>query len=79
MITRHNFAAIARRFRLHLRSSARRPRARGLAVNGQGVPEAPELPTMSESGLAGFDVAPWWGLFLPAKTAPEVVARLHSF
>jgi tripartite-type tricarboxylate transporter receptor subunit TctC len=28
--------------------------------------------------LAGFDVAPWWGLFLPAKTAPEVVARLHS-
>ena len=38
MITRHNFAAIARRFRLHLRSSARRPRARGLAVNGQAGP-----------------------------------------
>ena len=28
--------------------------------------------------LAGFDVAPWWGLFLPARTAPDVVARLHS-
>ena len=38
MITRHNFAAIARRFRLHLRSSARRARARGLAVNGQVGP-----------------------------------------
>jgi tripartite-type tricarboxylate transporter receptor subunit TctC len=42
------------------------------------VPAAPEMPTLAESGLAGFDVAPWWGLFLPAKTAPAIVARLHS-
>jgi tripartite-type tricarboxylate transporter receptor subunit TctC len=53
--------------------------ARGLAVTtARRVPAAPDLPTMAESGLAGFDVAPWWGLFLPAKTAPDVVARLHS-
>ena len=53
--------------------------ARGLAVTtAQRVATAPELPTLAESGLAGFDVAPWWGLFLPAKTAPAVVARLHS-
>jgi tripartite-type tricarboxylate transporter receptor subunit TctC len=53
--------------------------ARGLAVTtAKRVPAAPELPTLAESGLAGFDVAPWWGLFLPAKTAPEVVARLHA-
>jgi tripartite-type tricarboxylate transporter receptor subunit TctC len=53
--------------------------ARGLAVTtAQRVPAAPELPTLAESGLPGFNVAPWWGLFLPAKTAPAVVARLHS-
>jgi tripartite-type tricarboxylate transporter receptor subunit TctC len=53
--------------------------ARGLAVTtAQRVAAAPQLPTLAESGLAGFDVAPWWGLFLPAMTAPEVVARLHS-
>ena len=53
--------------------------ARGLAVTtAKRVSAAPELPTLAESGLAGFDVAPWWGLFLPAKTAPEVAARLHS-
>jgi len=43
-----------------------------------GARQRRELPTLAESGLAVFDVAPWWGLFLPAKTAPEVVARLHS-
>jgi tripartite-type tricarboxylate transporter receptor subunit TctC len=52
--------------------------ARGLAVTANRVPAAPDLPTLAESGVAGFDVAPWWGLFLPAKTASEVVAKLHS-
>jgi tripartite-type tricarboxylate transporter receptor subunit TctC len=53
--------------------------ARGLAVTtAKRAPATPDLPTLAESGLAGFDVAPWWGLFLPARTAPEVVARLHS-
>jgi tripartite-type tricarboxylate transporter receptor subunit TctC len=42
------------------------------------VTAAPELLTIAESGLPGFDVAPWWGLFLPAKTAPAIVARLHA-
>jgi tripartite-type tricarboxylate transporter receptor subunit TctC len=53
--------------------------ARGLAVTtAKRVAAAPELPTIAESGLPGFDVAPWWGLFLPAKTAPAIVARLHA-
>ena len=39
---------------------------------------APELPTIAESGLPGFDVAPWWGLFLPVKTAPAIIARFHT-
>ena len=53
--------------------------ARGLAVTtASRVAAAPELPTMAESGLADFDVAPWWGLFLPARTASATVARLHA-
>ena len=52
--------------------------ARGLAVTtAKRVTAAPELPTMAESGVAGFDVAPWWGLFVPAKTSPAIVAKLH--
>jgi tripartite-type tricarboxylate transporter receptor subunit TctC len=53
--------------------------ARGLAVTtAKRAAATPDLPTLAESGLASFDVAPWWGLFVPARTAPEVVARLHS-
>ena len=53
--------------------------SRGLAVTtANPVAAAPELPTMAESGLADFDVAPWWGLFLPARTASATVARLHA-
>jgi tripartite-type tricarboxylate transporter receptor subunit TctC len=57
----------------------RASQARGLAVTtAKRVPAAPEMPTLAESGLPGFDVAPWWGFFLPAKTPPAIVARLHS-
>ena len=39
---------------------------------------APELPTIAESGLPGFDVSTWFGLFAPANTPKEAVARLHD-
>jgi tripartite-type tricarboxylate transporter receptor subunit TctC len=38
----------------------------------------PELPTLDESGLKGFDMTTWWGIMAPAKTPPEVVARLSA-
>lgn len=38
---------------------------------------APNLPTMDESGLPGFDVATWYGLFAPIGTPKAVVAKLH--
>lgn len=54
-------------------------RARGLAItSAERVAAAPELPTMAESGLPGFDVAPWWGLFVPAKTPRGIVEKLHA-
>lgn len=40
--------------------------------------EAPELPTVAESGLPGFEVNPWYGLFAPAGTPPEIVDKLQQ-
>ncbi len=36
----------------------------------------PELPTLDESGLKGFDMTTWWGVMAPAKTPQPVVDRL---
>jgi tripartite-type tricarboxylate transporter receptor subunit TctC len=49
-----------------------------------GVPGAkrssalPDVPTFQESGLAGFDVSGWVGIFAPARTPRPVVERLHK-
>jgi tripartite-type tricarboxylate transporter receptor subunit TctC len=54
-------------------------RVRALAVTtAKRTPLAPELPTIAESGLAGFDVSTWFGLFVPAGTPRPVVDRLHA-
>ena len=51
---------------------------RGLAVATlQRAPVAPDLPTIAESGVPGFDVSSWIGLFVPAKTPPEIVNKLN--
>src|SRR6185436_11817575 len=39
---------------------------------------APDLPTIAESGLAGFDINTWFGIFVPAGTPRDVVERLHA-
>jgi tripartite-type tricarboxylate transporter receptor subunit TctC len=52
---------------------------RGLAVStGQRFPTVPELPTIAESGLPGFDVSAWYALFAPAKTPRDIIARMHA-
>ena len=38
----------------------------------------PDLPTLDESGLKGFDMTTWWGLMAPAKTPQAVVDRLAA-
>jgi tripartite-type tricarboxylate transporter receptor subunit TctC len=42
------------------------------------VAVAPDLPTVSESGVPGFDVSSWIGLFVPVKTPPQIVSRIHA-
>jgi len=54
-------------------------RIRGLAVStARRSAFAPELPTVAESGLPGFDVFGWNGLLAPAGTPAAVVAKLHG-
>ena len=38
----------------------------------------PELPTLDEAGLKGFDMTTWWGLMAPAKTPQQVVDRISQ-
>lgn len=36
----------------------------------------PDLPTVAEAGLPGYSAGTWYGIFLPARTSPEIAARL---
>jgi tripartite-type tricarboxylate transporter receptor subunit TctC len=54
-------------------------RVRGLAVTtAQRSPSAPELPTVAESGLPGFEVSAWDGILAPAGTPAPIVDRLNA-
>ena len=54
-------------------------RARGLAVTTKRrSPLAPDMPTMDEAGVPGFETALWVGMFAPAGTPPAIVARLNT-
>lgn len=53
--------------------------ARGIAVlSSKRSPLAPDVPTMSEAGVPGLDVDSWLGIFAPARTPPEVIAKLRG-
>jgi tripartite-type tricarboxylate transporter receptor subunit TctC len=52
-------------------------RALGVATLHR-VAVIPELPTIAESGVPGFDMSSWIALFVPAKTPPKVIAKLHA-
>jgi len=52
---------------------------RALAATSAGRSQLmPELPTLAEAGLSGYETLAWFGLVAPAKTPPEVIARLQS-
>ena len=46
--------------------------------SGQRSPAMPEVPTIAESGLPGFDVQPWFGIVAPAGTPEPVVSKLNA-
>jgi tripartite-type tricarboxylate transporter receptor subunit TctC len=42
------------------------------------MPQYPDVPTVSESGLPGFEFNSWFAVLAPAGTPPEIVARLNA-
>jgi len=52
---------------------------RALAVTGRKRSQLmPELPTISESGLPGYEASGWYGLFAPAATPKAIIARVNA-
>ncbi|OFZ88541.1 MAG: hypothetical protein A3I62_00255 [Betaproteobacteria bacterium RIFCSPLOWO2_02_FULL_62_79] len=52
---------------------------KGIAVgSAKRSPAAPEIPTVSEAGVPGFEYVTWYGLFAPAATPRDIVARLNT-
>lgn len=52
---------------------------RALAVTSvQRSPAFPDVPTVAEAGVPGYSAESWYGLFAPARTPPEVIARLNK-
>ena len=52
--------------------------AKGIAVlSSKRSALAPDVPTMSDAGVPGLDVDSWLGVFAPAKTPPDVIAKLR--
>lgn len=60
------------------------PQVKGGKVRALGVstqnrsPLTPDLPTISEAGLKGYDMSFWFAAYVPAGTPPAVVSRLHD-
>ena len=54
-------------------------KVRALAVSTiQRFPPAPDLPTVSESGVKGFDGSSWQGIAMPAGTPKDIIAKMHQ-
>jgi tripartite-type tricarboxylate transporter receptor subunit TctC len=54
-------------------------RLRALAVTGaQPTPLVPGVPTVTQSGLPGFEMTSWWGMFGPAGMPQPIVTQLNS-
>jgi tripartite-type tricarboxylate transporter receptor subunit TctC len=60
------------------------PQVRGGKLKGLAVTTrersaiAPDIPTMAESGVAGYEIAPWFAAYAPAGTPPAVVNKLQA-
>jgi tripartite-type tricarboxylate transporter receptor subunit TctC len=54
-------------------------RLRGLAVSSaQRSPYLPELPTVADAGIPGYETSAWYAMLVPTGTPAEVIARLNS-
>jgi len=52
---------------------------RALGTSGaRRNPALPDVPTIAEAGLPGYEATNWWGVVAPAGTPPEIVEKLHT-
>jgi tripartite-type tricarboxylate transporter receptor subunit TctC len=59
----------------HVKNGTVRP----LAVTGATrSPQLPDTPTLAESGIKNFEALAYWGVIAPAKTPPEIVAKMNA-
>ena len=64
---------------LQAQSQLKGGRVRALAVTtARRSVGAPDLPTMQEAGVAGYEVAGWYGMVAPLKTPAAIIARLNT-
>ena len=60
------------------------PQVRAGTIKAYGVttktrlPSAPDIPTLDEAGLPGFDISQWHGLWLPKGTPKNIIAKLNA-
>jgi tripartite-type tricarboxylate transporter receptor subunit TctC len=59
----------------HLDSKRLRPL---VVTTDKRSPQLPDVPTLAESGYAGFNAPAWWAVLAPAKTPPEIVQRMND-
>ena len=59
----------------HIKSG--RVRALGVTTTGRNA-QLPDVPTIAESGIPGYEVTIWYALFAPAKTPAPILARLNA-
>jgi tripartite-type tricarboxylate transporter receptor subunit TctC len=54
-------------------------RLRGLAVStAERSPFLPDLPTVAEAGVPGYDTSAWYGLLVPTGTPKEIITRVNA-
>jgi len=54
-------------------------RLRGIATSGaKRSITVPEIPTIAESGVPGYDTANWWGIAVPRGTSPAIIRRVND-
>ena len=59
----------------HVRSGKLRPIA---VTTAKRSPELPDVPTVAEAGVPGYEATSWFGLWVPAKTPVDIQKKLHT-